>query len=166
VADGSVLAYSCAAARDLHPLPCLRQAAKTRTPTRLQRSEQRWMNVTVDIARSQIPFNPLKWEENLQHLAQHALRPILSVSISPEHRTAARESHSAGSRSQAGSRRLCSYRDKQYLPGGDREAHSYARGMLVRARCRPAAIPRRSMPCQVRSSIRSLPPFHAWLLRH
>ena len=32
VADGSFLAYSCAAARDLHPLPCLRRAAKTRVP--------------------------------------------------------------------------------------------------------------------------------------
>ncbi len=32
VAEGSVLAYSCAAARDLHPLPCLRPAAKTRVP--------------------------------------------------------------------------------------------------------------------------------------
>jgi len=28
VAEGNVLAYSCAAARDLHPLPCLRRAAK------------------------------------------------------------------------------------------------------------------------------------------
>ena len=32
VAEGNVLAYSCAAARDLHPLPCLRPAAKTRVP--------------------------------------------------------------------------------------------------------------------------------------
>ena len=31
-AEGSVLAYSCAAARDLHPLPSLRPAAKTRVP--------------------------------------------------------------------------------------------------------------------------------------
>jgi len=27
-----VLAYSCAAARELHPLPCLRHKAKTRKP--------------------------------------------------------------------------------------------------------------------------------------
>jgi hypothetical protein len=44
VADGSFLAYSCAAARDLHPLPCLRRAAKTRVPnditTTLQRAEK------------------------------------------------------------------------------------------------------------------------------
>jgi hypothetical protein len=32
VAEGNVLAYSCAAARELHPLPCLRRAAKTRVP--------------------------------------------------------------------------------------------------------------------------------------
>jgi hypothetical protein len=32
VAEGNVLAYSCAAARELHPLPCLRRAAKTRFP--------------------------------------------------------------------------------------------------------------------------------------
>src|ERR1700752_3006705 len=32
VAEGNFLAYSCAAARDLHPLPCLRPAAKTRVP--------------------------------------------------------------------------------------------------------------------------------------
>jgi hypothetical protein len=32
VAEGNFLAYSCAAARDSHPLPCLRPAAKTRLP--------------------------------------------------------------------------------------------------------------------------------------
>src|ERR1700686_5356098 len=35
VADGSFIAYSCAAARDLHPLPCLRRAAKTRVPNKM-----------------------------------------------------------------------------------------------------------------------------------
>src|SRR5579862_5586547 len=34
VAESHVLAYSCAAARDSHPLPCLRRAAKTRVPKR------------------------------------------------------------------------------------------------------------------------------------
>jgi len=38
VAEGSVLAYSCAAARDFHPLPCLRRAAKTRVPKKLIKS--------------------------------------------------------------------------------------------------------------------------------
>ena len=32
VTGGDFLAYSCAAARDLHPLPCLHRAAKTREP--------------------------------------------------------------------------------------------------------------------------------------
>src|SRR6266700_3186350 len=32
VARGYVLAYSCAAARDLHPLPCPPQARRTREP--------------------------------------------------------------------------------------------------------------------------------------
>ncbi len=32
MAESFVLAYSCAAARDSHPLPCLRPAAKTRVP--------------------------------------------------------------------------------------------------------------------------------------
>ena len=38
VAEGNFLAYSCAAARDLHPLPCLRQAAKTRVPKEIAKS--------------------------------------------------------------------------------------------------------------------------------
>src|SRR5882724_11156949 len=32
VAKSTFLAYSCAAARDFHPLPCLHRAAKTRVP--------------------------------------------------------------------------------------------------------------------------------------
>src|SRR5579864_5972377 len=39
VADGSFLAYSCAAARDLHPLPCLHRAAKTRVPNEIAKNE-------------------------------------------------------------------------------------------------------------------------------
>src|SRR5579864_3217611 len=39
VAEGSFLAYSCAAARDLHPLPSLRRAAKTRVPNELTTSK-------------------------------------------------------------------------------------------------------------------------------
>jgi len=39
VAEGGVLAYSCAAARDLHPLPCLRRAAKTRVPKEMAKNE-------------------------------------------------------------------------------------------------------------------------------
>jgi hypothetical protein len=37
------LAYSCAAARELHPLPCLRHRAKTRKPKDIsnQRTEKR-----------------------------------------------------------------------------------------------------------------------------
>jgi len=45
VAEGSVLAYSCAAARDLHPLPCFRRAAKTRVPKNWKRAERQEMNV-------------------------------------------------------------------------------------------------------------------------
>ncbi len=37
--DGcDVLAYSCAAARELHPLPCLRHKAKTRKPKDVSKS--------------------------------------------------------------------------------------------------------------------------------
>ena len=39
VAEGNFLAYSCAAARDLHPLPSLRRAAKTRVPNELTKSK-------------------------------------------------------------------------------------------------------------------------------
>ena len=39
VADGRFLVYSCAAARDLHPLPSLHLAAKTRVPKILQRAK-------------------------------------------------------------------------------------------------------------------------------
>jgi hypothetical protein len=35
VDERSFLAYSCAAARDFHPLPCLHQAAKTRVPNEI-----------------------------------------------------------------------------------------------------------------------------------
>src|SRR5205807_7104762 len=40
VTNGGFLAYSCAAARDLHPLPCLRPAAKTRIPKDFQRTRK------------------------------------------------------------------------------------------------------------------------------
>src|SRR5208283_3036496 len=40
VAGGNFLAYSCAAARDLHPLPCLRPAAKTRVPKNISKSNK------------------------------------------------------------------------------------------------------------------------------
>jgi len=33
------LAYSCAAARELHPLPCLRHTAKTRKPKNNSKNE-------------------------------------------------------------------------------------------------------------------------------
>jgi hypothetical protein len=33
------LAYSCAAARELHPLPCLRHKAKTRKPKDIRKNE-------------------------------------------------------------------------------------------------------------------------------
>jgi hypothetical protein len=39
VAGCDFLAYSCAAARDLHPLPCLCRAAKTRKPKDMSKSE-------------------------------------------------------------------------------------------------------------------------------
>ena len=38
--DGcDVLAYSCAAARELHPLPCLRHEAKTRKPKDISKNK-------------------------------------------------------------------------------------------------------------------------------
>src|SRR5579864_2837826 len=40
VAEGNFLAYSCAAARDLHPLPSLHRAAKTRVPNELTKSKK------------------------------------------------------------------------------------------------------------------------------
>src|SRR5579864_3285580 len=40
VTGGNVLAYSCAAARDSHPLPCLRRAAKTRVPDEMPKSRK------------------------------------------------------------------------------------------------------------------------------
>jgi hypothetical protein len=40
VAGGSFLAYSCAAAWDSHPLPSLRQAAKTRLPKDLKKNQK------------------------------------------------------------------------------------------------------------------------------
>ena len=39
MAEGNFLAYSCAAARDLHPLPCLYRAAKTRVPNELAKNK-------------------------------------------------------------------------------------------------------------------------------
>ena len=39
VTDCDFLAYSCAAARELHPLPCLRRAAKTRVPKEIAKNE-------------------------------------------------------------------------------------------------------------------------------
>jgi hypothetical protein len=36
------LAYSCAAARELHPLPCLRHKAKTRKPKDISKNEKYW----------------------------------------------------------------------------------------------------------------------------
>jgi len=36
------LAYSCAAARELHPLPCLRPVAKTRKPKDISKNGKYW----------------------------------------------------------------------------------------------------------------------------
>jgi len=47
VAEGNVLAYSCAAARDLHPLPCLRVS-----PTLSQKSEE-----DRAVAKTRVPKN-------------------------------------------------------------------------------------------------------------
>jgi hypothetical protein len=45
--EGNVLAYSCAAARDSHPLPCLRRAAKTRVPNEpAKNKDNRGKNLT------------------------------------------------------------------------------------------------------------------------
>jgi hypothetical protein len=41
VATDHFLAYSCAAARDSHPLPCLRQTAKTRHPKDIVKERER-----------------------------------------------------------------------------------------------------------------------------
>src|SRR5579863_1593251 len=41
VAESTFLAYSCAAARDSHPLPCLRRAAKTRVPIDITKIKDR-----------------------------------------------------------------------------------------------------------------------------
>jgi len=40
VAGCDFLAYSCAAARELHPLPCLRHGAKTRKPKDIPKNEE------------------------------------------------------------------------------------------------------------------------------
>jgi len=40
VAGCDFLAYSCAAARDLHPLPCLCREAKTRKPKDISKNEK------------------------------------------------------------------------------------------------------------------------------
>ncbi len=40
VAGCDFLAYSCAAARELHPLPCLCRAAKTRKPKDISKNEK------------------------------------------------------------------------------------------------------------------------------
>jgi len=55
VAESIFLAYSCAAARDFHPLPCLHRAAKTRVPKESDKDQNnRPTNLTAGLRRSQI----------------------------------------------------------------------------------------------------------------
>jgi hypothetical protein len=55
VAHCDFLAYSCAAARELHPLPCLRFKAKTRKPKDISKSKKtQESNVTGSLGLSQI----------------------------------------------------------------------------------------------------------------
>src|ERR1700733_12866008 len=42
VAGCGFLAYSCAAARELHPLPCLCHGAKTRKPKDISKNGKKW----------------------------------------------------------------------------------------------------------------------------
>jgi len=53
VAEGDFLAYSCAAARDFHPLPCLRRVAKTRVPNDSKSRNNVEMNVMGAVEGSQ-----------------------------------------------------------------------------------------------------------------
>src|ERR1700733_4108219 len=49
------LAHSCAAARDFHPLPCLRQVAKTRIPKEIRKNRKTCEgNLLGDAGGSQI----------------------------------------------------------------------------------------------------------------
>ena len=56
MAEGNFLAYSCAAARDLHPLPCLRRRAKTRVPKEFLKSKGNRTNLSG--ARDEVKW---KW---------------------------------------------------------------------------------------------------------
>ncbi len=54
--SANFLAYSCAAARELHPLPCLCRAAKTRKPKHISKSEKlRLFEFNGCQRRSQLP---------------------------------------------------------------------------------------------------------------
>jgi hypothetical protein len=45
------LAYSCAAARELHPLPCLRHKAKTRKPKDISKNGKTWCQKFTGVMR-------------------------------------------------------------------------------------------------------------------
>ena len=70
VAESSFLAYSCAAARDLHPLPNLRRAAKTHVPNELTKSKNnRARNLTPqdeEVKRGAAAALPFKAPHNVE----------------------------------------------------------------------------------------------------
>jgi hypothetical protein len=51
VDERSFLAYSCAAARDFHPLPCLHRAAKTRVPNVIPKNNEQPTKTESTVAK-------------------------------------------------------------------------------------------------------------------
>src|SRR5208283_3480503 len=140
VAGGSFLAYSCAAARDFHPLPSLCRAAKTHAPNKFRKSRyNRPTNLIAQACGSQMLISPCR-----PNCRDADLNPTFS--ISRPHTTKSTAAGLAAVKSPAESKMWCSSPGRQCLPAAVPAADSFAPAL-------PARFPPPAEPPRKKSAI-------------